>query len=337
MATRRLEPIEPFIRPPWYAPRLQFQAEESKDAAKQHHDESLNNSRQNIVFYTDGSGITNEIGAASYCVTTGEIQHQYLGNDSQFNVHAAELAGIHLAIKHWLSQRTPPMTCQIYTDSQAAGVSLSQLKRPPAQSLIKAILDTLDEAPQSQLVKLTWIPGHVDIDGNEKADEEAKRAATDPTLGLPFNHGTLKSARTQQIKQMAQQKWNKEWTNHTKTATLLHHITQTRMSKIGAKYYNNINNRKISTTLAQLRTGHCALNGYLHRFGKAASPYCECGYGKETVQHFLLECQRFKNEWKKLRTEVGTGRMKIAWLLGNKNMASHTMEYIGSTGRLQMR
>jgi hypothetical protein len=70
---------------------------------------------------------------------------------------------------------------------------------------------------------------------------------------------------------------------------------------------------------------------------KVDSPFCECGYGKETVQHFLLECCRFKNERKKLRQEVGTGRMKIAWLPGNKNSASHTMEYVDSIGRLRIR
>jgi hypothetical protein len=219
--------------------------------------------------------------------------------------------GIHLAIKHWLSQPTPPTSCQIYIDSQAAGASLTQLKRPPAQSLIKTTLDILDAAPQSYHVKLTWIPGHIDINGNEKADQEAKRAATDPTLSRPFNHGTLKSAHTQQIKQMAQQQWNEEWIHHTKTATLLHYIMNTRTSKVGAKYYNDIGSRKACTTLAQLRTAHCALNGYLHRFGIAATPYCECGYGKEMVQHYLLEYRLFKNERRKLRTEVGTGRMKI--------------------------
>jgi hypothetical protein len=48
-----------------------------------------------------------------------------------------------------------------------------------------------------------------------------------------------------------------------------------------------------------------------------------------------LECRRFKNERKVLRQEVGTGWMKIAWVLGNRNMSSHTMEFIDSTGRLQ--
>jgi hypothetical protein len=111
-----------------------------------------------MVFYTDGSEITNKIGAASYCVTTGGTQHQYIGRDLQFNIYVAELVGIHLTIKHWLSQPTPPMICWIYTDSKAAGASLSQLKRPLAQSLIKSILDTLDTVPQSHHVKLTWIP-----------------------------------------------------------------------------------------------------------------------------------------------------------------------------------
>jgi len=110
-----------------------------------------------------------------------------------------------------------------------------------------------------------------------------------------------------------------------------------RMSKAGPKYYNNINNRKASTTMAQLCTNYCALNSYFHQFGKVASPYYEYGYGKETVRYFLLECQRFKNESMKLRREVGTGRMKIVWLLRNKSMTSHTMEYISSIRRLQSR
>jgi hypothetical protein len=179
-------------------------------------------------------------------------------------------------------------------------------------------------------MKLTWIPGHVDIDGNEQLDKEAKRAATDPSLSRPFNRGTLKSVRIQQIKLLAQKQWNDEWTNHTKTATLLRRHDRARSEQSTTEISE-------AEEYAQLRTGHCTLNDYLHRFGKADSPFCECGYRKETVQHYLLECRWYKNEKKKLRHEVGIGRMKIVWLLGNKNMASHIMEYVDSTGRLQSR
>src|SRR5271155_1547288 len=38
-----------------------------------------------------------------------------------------------------------------------------------------------------------------------------------------------------------------------------------------------ISERRIN--LARLRTGHCSLNQYLHRFGIEESPLCSCGNG----------------------------------------------------------
>ena len=87
--------------------------------------------------------------------------------------------------------------------------------------------------------------------------------------------------------------------------------------------------------MAQLRMGHCALNNYFYRFGKRGSPYCECGYGKETVQHFLLECRNYRAERKSLREKVGTGRMKLIKLFGDPTNVRLTMDFVESTGRLQ--
>jgi len=101
-------------------------------------------------------------------------------------------------------------------------------------------------------------------------------------------------------------------------------MSKVEQSRAHQKYYRNLSSRKACATLVQLRSGHCALNSYLHRFGKADS---KCGYGNETVQHFLLECCLFRDERKKLRKEVGTGRIKVAWLLGSRSMASHILEY----------
>src|SRR6266496_4285137 len=57
---------------------------------------------------------------------------------------------------------------------------------------------------------------HNRMQGNERADAEAKQAATDPQHSKPFNHPSLKSARIQRIKTIAKQ-WQKEWAGN-KTA-----------------------------------------------------------------------------------------------------------------------
>jgi len=165
---------------------------------------------------------------------------------------------------------------------------------------------------------------------------EAKKAAANPTLTQVRRHKPLKSARTRYINAAAKEQWHKTWNEVTKTAKALRYITKTRRkgNKTGPKLYNEIANRNTAATIVQLRTGHCGLNHYLHRFGINRSPYCECGYGKETVEHYLLECRKYKEQRKRLREAVGTGMMKTGTLLGDPTKIKHTMVYIKETGRM---
>src|SRR5208282_6063327 len=43
------------------------------------------------------------------------------------------------------------------------------------------------EHPQLRII-ITWIPEHSEIEGNEHADAEAKKAAMEPTSSQPFQH-----------------------------------------------------------------------------------------------------------------------------------------------------
>ena len=181
---------------------------------------------------------------------------------------------------------------------------------------------------------IVWIPGHYTIEGNECADTEAKRAALDPTISPPFAYQPLKSCRIQHIKAMAKIQWNKEWNENTKTGKHLRRIAKRNDVNQGLKLYSNIEGRQICTTITQLRTGHCGLNSYLYRFRKSASPYCKCGYGKETVEHFLLECVQYRKQRKVLRRNVRWNNMKIKKLLGDIKLIKHTVEYVRATKRL---
>jgi ribonuclease HI len=332
--TARIESIEPYVRAPWWTTQAVIQVAECKETAKTLHDNrAIDN--DTMIIYTDGSGIDERIGAAAFNMSTSQISHQHLGRQTQFNVYGAELTAINLGITQWIDHRSAYPNCHIFTDSQAACASIEKPKRQSGQAIIAAILNQIDSVTNSgSQMKITWIPGHMEIEGNERADAEAKHAATTPTASKAFQYPPLKSCWAQKIKTIAKEQWNKAWLTKTQTAHHLRRISTKQGIKTGPKLYNNISSRATCAQVVQLRTGHCGLNKYLHRFKKRDSPTCECGYGEETVEHFLLECPNYKEARKELRRKVGTRKMKVASLLGDAKTVELTMEYVKATKRM---
>jgi ribonuclease HI len=333
------ETIEPYIRPPWWIPKVKIRIEETKEGAKDQHDEICDNPNAlTVAIYTDGSGIENKVGAAAYNSTTNATSHQHLGNNTQFNVYAAELTALHLASEQ-LQNLPSNSVCRMYTDSQAALRAIDHPRRQSGQSIVKSLLDCIDNATDGEphlRIEMVWIPGHSGIEGNERADAEAKRAALDQSLSKRFAYKALKSARVMHIKTTAKEQWCKGWNEDTKTASALRRIIGGWYVKNGPKLYNNLADRGMAATIVQLRTGHCGLNNYLYRFGISDTPYCECGYGKETVEHFLLECRRYKEQRRVLRQEVGVGKMRVDKLLGDPKVIKKTLEYVKKTERFKV-
>src|SRR5947207_14869355 len=98
--------------------------------------------------------------------------------------------------------------------------------------------------------------------------------------------------------------------------------------KIDSILYNEIKDRNSTTKIAQLRTNHCELNHYLHHFGIKNISYYQCEYEKETIEHYLLEYRKFREQRKKLRKEIGIIKMREARLLEDTKLIKHTMEFI---------
>ena len=97
----KIETIEPYIRPPWWTPITKIKIETTKvDAKDQHNEIQMHlDSATMVTIYTNGSGIESQISTAAYNSLINEVSHQYLGSEKQFNVYAAELTALHLAIK----------------------------------------------------------------------------------------------------------------------------------------------------------------------------------------------------------------------------------------------
>jgi len=116
-----------------------------------------------------------------------------------------------------------------------------------------------------------------------------------------------KKSLQQKAKDLARTQWNEGWSKESQaTAWRLRRITKQANSREGHELYSRIKNTAMAGMLAQLRTGHCGLKYYLWRFKIADNPECnKCGYEKETVEHFLLECPAYRKERWELSKKVG--------------------------------
>ena len=102
------------------------------------------------------------------------------------------------------------------------------------------------------------------------------------------------------------------------------------------KLYNAVDlTRQQMAQLTRLRSGHCSLNEYLHRFGHAESQRCDCGSGaSENIEHFLLYCPQYDRQRARLSRKVGIGEMRLEKLLGRLRMIQDTLKYVDETKRL---
>jgi ribonuclease HI len=78
--------------------------------------------------------------------------------------------------------------CFIFMDNQSSIQAVLRPKQSSGQFIICNILQSLDELQNQRLsleFNIEWVPGHMDIAGNEKGDEESKRTALEQLAGEP--------------------------------------------------------------------------------------------------------------------------------------------------------
>ncbi|XP_062541044.1 uncharacterized protein LOC134209082 [Armigeres subalbatus] len=140
-------------------------------------------------------------------------------------------------------------------------------------------------------VVLCWVPSHIGIAGNEKADEEAKRALEIERIGS--NVMDINEARTI-IKNQFNYKWQAEWTS-TRNNKL-------REVKQGVVPYKKAigKTRKESVILARLRIGHTLLT-HKYLLDKEDPPLCRICNNLLTVKHIFVNCLELGRK----RQEIG--------------------------------
>ncbi len=103
----------------------------------------------------------------------------YLGKTSEHTVFEGELVGLILGI-HLASVYGRFPRISLFVDNQAAIKALQKPKARAGHHLVDTFYKQLEQMLRNRprlAITIHWVPGHIDVEGNERADDEAKAAA----------------------------------------------------------------------------------------------------------------------------------------------------------------
>jgi len=177
-----------------------------------------------------------------------------------------------------------------------------------------AILQTLwREAKSSNPTILRWIPAHRGILGNEKADKLAKDMTNIGRIP-PRNQKAEKKVVIKKLDNLAVHRFQKSYTR-TQWGQFTWKLDGALPGAHTRLLYKSLNTDQ-ARILVQARTGQNHLNAFRARLKAIESPICECGKGKEDIQHLLVRCEVWKGERRLLREVAGERYSDISFLLG---------------------
>jgi ribonuclease HI len=270
--------------------------EDKKDAVRRHTETAATweASEDDIVVYTDGSGKNGSYGFGFTVRRNGAVTLERsfaMGKDA--TVYDAEICALSFAMARLKNRNAKRI--HFASDSRAAILSILSAKPSSVQEhrlrFRKDARRWLDGSPD-RAITINWVPGHRDIEGNERADDLAKQGAeSEPNTDFSFD--TISCAR-QKARAHAESKWVEAHSAQHRDNWYAA-CRQTPRTKPHSKgsWLRGID-RRSRALLTQVKTGHAFLGEYYGWRVPSESPGCPCGALPQTRSHVLKECPRYE-------------------------------------------
>lgn len=248
--------------------------------------------------YTDGSKDAQCAGAAVFDPQSNDMFKFKI--KANISIMYCELIAISEALSYALTLDTQRIV--VITDSKSALLHLARLPSnyrgtPIALVIVQTIFELLRT---NKTIILQWIPSHVGIMGNEKADQAAKLALSE---GIPYTCLPLHSDQVHKVKYICKDLWQEYFDERSLTKGIWYRTIQAEPFR--CPWFQDMEaHRQYVVTLLRLRSGHIPSNKFAHLMGKTDSPNCTDCNVIEDVHHVLLECVR--NETQRRQALEGT-------------------------------
>ena len=256
----------PYVVPPWWIPPDIHIASSADDAIQAHDINALCRDDGVLDIFTDGSTIDGQVGASAVIPRLQQERRCYMGTEYTTTVFGAELQGLAMATNLTLEVKEARnrnlWAVNVYVDNQAAIRASANPGQQSGQYLLRDVVQGIDKLRDAGIrVQIHWIPAHVGVPGNEKADKAAKAAAQGPRVYSRRIYYLLATCR-QALRRRVTKQWASDWENGTSGRTTFH-LEKEPNPKVLAKH--NGLRRPLSSLITQLRTGKIGLAHYLHK------------------------------------------------------------------------
>ena len=228
-----------------------------------------------IHISTDGSKDGDRIASAAVC-RQSTMQCRLPKFSSIFS---AEMQAIMLALDFIESSIHDKFLILSDSLSSLQAINNRKFDSPVVQQVLEKchFLSTTDK-----IVSFCWIPSHVGISGNERADAAATSALNFPVSDIKIPYSDLK----QRINSHLVNKWQMQWSN------VVFNKLQPIKPSIGDTKLKDIFKRRDELVLHRARLGHTYIT-HCYLLKGEDQPECIPCQSPLTVEHILLHCIDF--------------------------------------------
>ena len=178
-----------------------------------------------------------------------------------------------------------------------------------SQKLVETALTSLDENRRAT-IEVSWVPGHMGIERNDRADGIAKEA----TNLEPAVETTAIAKLHWQLRERLKAEWTREWVKNPLTGryAIADHMPP---SLAGSHAFRTLD-RHILGVMTQARTGHGYFGEYYQIHNIREPIKCPCGAELQTREHILFECDIHEEYWHII--DEGASDHKLVTLFSTK-------------------